>query len=273
MALRRPRQNVGLIAMGLILAGIACLAVYEYRSRNEAQQGDRAIPTTWNRDNKGDKDCGREGKLECRVDAEDQGARSGKFRRWRNNETVSVTEVLGGRFFRMERHTVNVGKTKQIDDWMWVEVPDMVNCLVQDDKGDFLLFRQNKYGMKGPSLAPIGGYLEQGEEGADGCRREVLEEMGMECPKQIPLGVYRTDANRGFGWYHAFHLKHCRKSDKHVPSDDWERQTLVRLTKKELVRELLDGNVKELKWANTFALAVLRESSEFGQGGGTGPGG
>mmetsp|Transcript_30480 Transcript_30480/g.59547 ORF Transcript_30480/g.59547 Transcript_30480/m.59547 type:complete len:205 (-) Transcript_30480:62-676(-) len=204
MALRRPHLRshpIVFLVLGAALT-IFVVQILDVPGRNQKGKEDAAmhknLPATWRRatEQTSDMDCGRPGKLECRVDVEDLGARPSNFRRWRSNQTVSVTEIMRGSFFRMERHTVNVGG-KQIDDWLWLEVPDMVNCMVEDEDGKFLMYRQEKYGFKGDSLAPVGGYLNAGESGLDGCKREVLEEMGMECSSFRQLGTYRTDTNRG----------------------------------------------------------------------------
>ena len=45
----------------------------------------------------------------------------------------------------------------------------------------FLVFRQVKYAVDGTSLAPVGGYLDDGEEPLAAARRELLEETGYEA--------------------------------------------------------------------------------------------
>jgi hypothetical protein len=47
----------------------------------------------------------------------------------------------------MEQHRVKI-EGQVIDDWIWVNVPDMVNIIVHEDaSNEWLLFQQTKYGL------------------------------------------------------------------------------------------------------------------------------
>ena len=56
--------------------------------------------------------------------------------------------------------------------------------------GRWLCFRQTKYAVEGVSLAPVGGYLEPGEDPLLGAQRELFEETGYEAPDWLDLGQF-----------------------------------------------------------------------------------
>ena len=65
-----------------------------------------------------------------------------------------------------------------------------VAAVVFDDRGRVLLARRSDTRR----WAVIGGIVEPGEEPADCCVREVLEETGVHCVVERLSGVYRTPA-------------------------------------------------------------------------------
>ena len=187
---------------------------------------------------------------------------SPRFGRHRADSTRSVRQIAGdGRFFRLELHSVATPGGGLVEDWMFCEVPDMINVLVEDaDSKDFVLFRQAKYAIPGETLALLGGYVEPAESPLQAAKREVLEELHMECAEMVALGNgqgFRTDANRGFGVYYPFLARTCRKATKYGRSDDLEAQAVLRMPRHELEREVLAGRFRELKWTNTIAMALL----------------
>ena len=80
-------------------------------------------------------------------------------------KTLARHTVLNyGKFLTVENHTVELPDGRVISDWPWVITPDYVNILAVTEDGQFLCFRQTKYAVGGTSLAPVGGYLEPGED-------------------------------------------------------------------------------------------------------------
>ena len=66
-------------------------------------------------------------------------------------------------WLRVEYHDVELPDGRRIPDWTWIKTPDYINVVVQTKSGQFLCFRQRKYGVAEPMLALVGGYLEPGE--------------------------------------------------------------------------------------------------------------
>ncbi|NTU84729.1 MAG: NUDIX hydrolase [Chloroflexales bacterium] len=160
-------------------------------------------------------------------------------------------------FLTVERHQVALPDGRVIDNWQWVITPDYINVVAVTVAGAFVLFRQTKYAVAGVSLAPVGGYLEPGEEPLAAARRELREEAGYESAHWEPLGHFAVDGNRGAGHAHLFLARDCTAVER-SPSDDLEAQELLLLSRAEVAQALTAGEFKVLAWAANIALALLR---------------
>jgi ADP-ribose pyrophosphatase len=171
-------------------------------------------------------------------------------------KTLSRETVLErGKFLRVEDHTVQLPDGRIIEQWPWIITPDFINVVPVTEASEFLFFQQVKYAVEGEALAPIGGYLEPGEEPLAAAKRELLEETGYEASEWIALGQYCVDANRGAGTAHYFLALHARRiADRNA--DDLEEQHLLHLTRAEIETALDAGQFKALPWAAIVALAL-----------------
>jgi ADP-ribose pyrophosphatase len=160
-------------------------------------------------------------------------------------------------FLVVERHTVGLPDGRVIPDWQWVVTPDYVNVVVVTADGRFVCFRQTKYAVPGVSLAPVGGYLEPGEDPLTAAKREVREETGYAAPDWVDLGSYAVDGNRGAGRGFLF-LATGAQHVSEIDADDLEEQELLLLTRAEVADALARGEFKVLAWAAVMALALLR---------------
>jgi 8-oxo-dGTP pyrophosphatase MutT (NUDIX family) len=162
-------------------------------------------------------------------------------------------------WLKVEYHTVELPDGNIIPDWSWVIMPDYVNVLALTAAGEFLCFRQTKYGLEGVTLALVGGYLEPGEDPLAAAQRELLEETGHAAPEWVHLGSYRVDPNRGVSVGHLYLARGSRQTAGRN-ADDLEEQELVRLSPAELEAALERGEFQVLAWAATAALALRRLS-------------
>ncbi len=175
-------------------------------------------------------------------------------------ETLSRRTVLDmGKFLRVEEHAVRFPDGHTIDDWPWLVTPDFVNVVPVTADGRVLVFRQTKYAVEGVTLAPVGGYVEPGEDPLDCARRELLEETGYEAQSWRDLGAYRVDANRGAGTA-CFYLATGATRVAEPEPDDLEEQELICLTVEETAQAVTAGQFKALPWASVIALALLHLS-------------
>src|SRR4030065_185892 len=94
-------------------------------------------------------------------------------------KTLSRNTILAhSRYLIVEDHIVELPDGRQIPNWPWIITYDYVNVVAKTDQGQFICFRQTKYGVEGVSLAPVGGHIEAGEGPVEGAKRELLGETG-----------------------------------------------------------------------------------------------
>ncbi len=173
-------------------------------------------------------------------------------------ETLSCRLILDlGSRLRVETHEVRLPDGQVVPDWPWVVTRDYVIVLARTREGQFLLFRQPKYGVEGLSLAPVGGYIEDDEQPLEAARRELLEEAGCRAETWTLLGSLRVDGNHGAGTAHLF-LADRATIIQPPDSDDVEEQEWLWFSRDELKEALLGGEFKVLAWATTAALALLK---------------
>jgi ADP-ribose pyrophosphatase len=165
------------------------------------------------------------------------------------------TLVQCGKYLTVESHTVQLPNGRIIEDWPYVIGPDYVNVVPVTPEGQFLCFRQTKYAVEGTSLAPVGGYIEPGEDPLCAAQRELREEMGYEAVEWVPLGSYTVGANRGIATAHLFLALGARRVAE-PKSDDLEEQELLSLSHSEVEEALSRGEFKVLGWAANVALAL-----------------
>lgn len=172
-------------------------------------------------------------------------------------KTLSRETILNhSKYLTVENHVVELPDGRVIPNWPWIISPDYVNVVAVTDGGEFLFFRQTKYAIEGTSLAPVGGYLEPGEEPLAAAQRELLEETGFAAPNWLALGTYWVDGNRGAGRANLFLASGARRvQDPHA--DDLEEQELLRLSRGEVQAALAAGEFRVLAWAAIVALALL----------------
>lgn len=172
-------------------------------------------------------------------------------------KTLSTTPTLtAGKWLAVEDRTVETPDGQVIEHWPWVITPNYVNVVAMTGDRRLLLFRQGKYGFEGESLAPVGGYVEPGEEPLQAAVRELREETGCEAAAWQHLGRFQVDPNRGVAWGDLYLARGARVVTA-IHKDDLESQELLCLTIPEVQTALREGRFRVLAWAANVALALL----------------
>lgn len=160
-------------------------------------------------------------------------------------------------FLKVEAHTIQLPDGRTLENWPWLISPDFINVAAITREGEYLVFRQTKYGVQGTALAPVGGYMETGEDPLAAAKRELLEETGYEAPHWENLGQFRVDGNRGNGTAHFFLAREAYPAAE-INADDLEEQVLLKLSRAEVEAAVQRGAFKVLPWQAVMALALLR---------------
>ncbi len=171
-------------------------------------------------------------------------------------KTVERRTILDhSKFLRVEEHVVVLPDGRIINNWPWVVTPDFINVVAVTENGRFLCFRQTKYSIEGDSLAPVGGYLEPGEDPLTAGQRELLEETGYTALEWTPLGTFPIDGNRGAGTAYFFLAQQAEYATP-IDADDLEEQELLLLSREEIEAALAAGEFKLLPWVAIVTLAL-----------------
>lgn len=181
-------------------------------------------------------------------------------------KTLSKEIVLrGSSYLSVEHHTIELPDGRIIDNWPWLIMPDYVNVVAIDVEGRFLCFRQTKYAIEGTSLAPVGGYIDSGEEPLAAAQRELLEETGYVAPEWTSLGRFPVDANRGCGIGNFFLARGAKKIAQ-PKKDDLEEQHLLLMAREEVEDAVGQGEFRILSWAMAVVLALRSIDKEQNSG-------
>jgi ADP-ribose pyrophosphatase len=172
-------------------------------------------------------------------------------------KTLSRQVILDhSKWLVVEDHIVQLPDGRVIPNWCWVIMPNYVNVAAVTEEGQYVCFRQTKYSIPDTSLAPVGGYLDPGEDPLSAAQRELLEETGFIAAEWISLGAYAVHGNHGSESAHFYLARGAHKVSTPV-SDDLEEQELLLLSRQEVEAALRAGEFKVLAWAAIMSLALM----------------
>ena len=159
-------------------------------------------------------------------------------------KTVSRRVLLDySKFLVVEEHAVELPDGQVIPDWPWVITPDFVNVVAVTQDDEFLCFRQTKYGIEGVSLAPVGGFMEPGEDPFSAAQREFLEETGYSGEfKDLGVVEYMSAYNRAA--IHCFAALNCQKITDKLVLDEGEFIEVCLLSLEKVRQMLKTGEIR-----------------------------
>jgi len=77
---------------------------------------------------------------------------------WVTEQTLGKKTLFSNHFGLVETHRVKSESGRVVEDWLWCDERPAINIVVQRaSDGKFLVFRQTKYGIRGMTLAIVGG--------------------------------------------------------------------------------------------------------------------
>ena len=143
-----------------------------------------------------------------------------------------------------------------VEDFNWITMREFAIVVPILGDGRTILIRSYKHGVRAVSLSCPAGYLETGEPGIEGAKRELLEETGHAAAEWVSLGRFVVDGNYGSGAMHAFLARGAHKV-REPQSGDHEEQELVFLPFAEAIARLRAGEVAQLSTAAALGLAEV----------------
>ncbi|MCP4419129.1 MAG: NUDIX hydrolase, partial [Chloroflexi bacterium] len=178
-------------------------------------------------------------------------------------KTIQRRTILDhSKFLQIEEHVVQLPNGRIINNWPWVVTPDFINVVAVTEDGRFPIFRQTKYSIQGISLAPVGGYLEPGEEPLAAAQRELREETGYVASEWHPLGQFPVDGNRGAGTAHFFLAQQAQFAVP-IDADDLEEQQLLLMSREAIDAALAANEFKLLPWVAIVTMALRQLDANY----------
>jgi ADP-ribose pyrophosphatase len=167
-----------------------------------------------------------------------------------------------GFFLKVESHVVRSPKGNIISDWAYLNSPDWVSVVPVNKYGEIVCFSQQKYAIKGQSLAFPGGYIEKGESALNCAKRELREEAGLKARRWIKLGEYTVDSNRGMGTGYFFLALDAKEGPgkRDIDQETLDKPHALSVPR---ARKLLKSNkFKLLAWSAALGLALNHLANE-----------
>jgi ADP-ribose pyrophosphatase len=187
-----------------------------------------------------------------------------KFRR------VGTERVAQFRLFELYRHSTADEQGRPGHEAFSFSFPDWVSVVPVTREGQFVLVRQYRHGIDGPTLEVPGGIIDEGEEPAKTALRELREETGYGGGTLVPLGVTHPNPVLQSNRHHMFLARGVERLGE--PEFDLEEHCeLVLLGADELRAHIRDRKITHALVLLSLARAFDVLESDRGRGGSTGP--
>ena len=160
-------------------------------------------------------------------------------------------------YFTVVEQTVETAAGQIIDDFYQVRLRSFGLVVPVLEDGRVLVIRQYKHGPGKVGLSFPAGFIEDGEDPAEGAKRELLEETGLVTDDLRPLGQFVDNGNQRGCLGHYFLGRACRQVQDPNPGDleDFEYLTL---TPSEIDAAIIAGQFNIIHHVAAWGLASLQ---------------
>jgi len=145
--------------------------------------------------------------------------------------------------------------------YLSVKPQDYLAIVAQTPSGHFPIVRQYRPALEAFTWELPAGLSEPGEDLAEGCRRELLEETGFRTRAIHPLGTAAPCSGRLSNSIHSFFLETAGRVDDFVPEPG---MTVKLVSAPELVHMIKSGEFVSQLHLGALFLAELRSFIKLG---------
>jgi ADP-ribose pyrophosphatase len=136
-----------------------------------------------------------------------------------------------------------------------VDQPDYLAIVAQTPDGRFPLVRQYRPAVEAFTWELPAGLVERGEDPAEACRRELLEETGYTTSEIFPLGTAAACTGRLSNRIHSYYLSSGERVEHFVPE---KGLTVELVTSSQLVSMIKSGEFIQQLHLGALLLAEQR---------------
>lgn len=160
-------------------------------------------------------------------------------------------------FIKVVRQVVDVGNHHLVDNFFQVHLKSFVVAVPVLENSKILTIKQYKHGPGKVSLTFPAGFVEPNEHPDTACRRELLEETGLQPKETVHLGEFVDNGNQRGCVGNYYIQRECQQVS--VPnSGDLETMILEEKTAQEIDEALFKGEIAITHHAAAWAMARLR---------------
>jgi len=132
---------------------------------------------------------------------------------------TSETVFSAKPFLEVIKESVETDKAEIIDDFYQLKLRSFALCIPILPDGKILTLRQYKHGAGEICMTFPAGHVEEGEDAAYACERELLEETGYAAERLTPLGSFVDNGNQRGCMGHYFLAENCIRKQEPQSGD------------------------------------------------------
>lgn len=180
--------------------------------------------------------------------------------KWKVLESETVFSAKP--YLEVIKESVKTDKAEIIDDFYTLNLRSFALCIPVLPNGQILTLKQYKHGPRVVCLTFPAGHIEEGEEAAFACERELLEETGYQTEGLVPLGSFVDNGNQRGCKGHYFLAENCKQIQE-PQSGDLEEMLIQKREVSEIDNAFTAGEIMIAHHGLGWLLAreYLRNSS------------